>query len=297
MAPISLQEKFPEKIWPYNFFCIVHLFDSPPKKKEMFRIPVTLALVCLWNLFFEKTWKTISYISVTKSRSHVTLFRHYSHIGIPLVLGPEIPFPCSAVQKPHAPLTSKTSNQCIPCLKPASETLGLLQMTFILRKASFQLLIMHFWWSVYSKYIHIYIYQSLPSQSILWRNIESGWCNKIVDPSIPRHDPFASALEVAKSTPCNDWKASAKCFATGSCGPNNTPRPMEVRLPTDMAPEKIGKSQKGNEYVNPKRPSIFSNRAVKKIQGGYQLEEVGQPISSSAWSFHLINWSLGGSTW
>lgn len=135
------------------------------------------------------------------------------------------------------------------------------------------------------------IHQILPSQSILWRNIESGWCNKIVDPSIPRHDPFASALEVAKSTPCNDWKASAKCFATGSCcrwrvWPNNTSRLVEVShqfggcYPKDTlpetnrqpAPEKIGNPQKGNEYVMSKRPFIFTNRAVKKFREGINLK-------------------------
>ena len=150
------------------------------------------------------------------------------------------------------------------------------------------------------------IHQILPSQSILWRNIESGWCNKIVDPSIPRHDPFASALEVAKSTPCNDWKASAKCFATGSCcrwrvWPNNTSRLVEVShqfggcYPKDTlpetnrqpAPEKIGNPQKGNEYVMSKRPFIFTNRAVKKFREGINLKK-------------LVNWFqvvLGVSIW
>ncbi len=42
-----------------------------------------------------------------------------------------------------------------------------------------------------------------------------------------RHDPFASALEVAKSTPCKDWNASAKCFATGSWG-NDGKRPWII---------------------------------------------------------------------
>lgn len=121
--------------------------------------------------FFWKNKKTISYISVTKSRSHVTLFRHYSHIGIPLVLGPEIPFPCSAVQRPHAPLTSKPSNQCTPYLKPASETLGLLQMTFNFKEGLLSTAIHAFLGECVFKYISNFT----KSQSILWLAIESGW--------------------------------------------------------------------------------------------------------------------------
>ena len=77
-----------------------------------------------------------------------------------LVLGPEIPFPCSAVQRPHAPLTSKTSNQCIPSLKPASETLGLLQMTFNFKEGLLSTAYHAFLGECVFKYIYIYIYIS-----------------------------------------------------------------------------------------------------------------------------------------
>lgn len=56
MAPIFLQEKFPEK-YDHTIFALLIYLIPLQKKWEMFRIPVTLALVCLWNLFFEKTKK------------------------------------------------------------------------------------------------------------------------------------------------------------------------------------------------------------------------------------------------
>ena len=137
MAPIFLQEKFPEKYDHTIFALLIYLI---PLQKKMGNVqdPCHSCIGVSLESYFRRT----------------------------LVLGPEIPFPCSAVQRPHAPLTSKTSNQCTPCLKPASETLGLLQMTFLLRKASFQLRIMHFWVECEFKiyiYTYTYISNTLPN--------------------------------------------------------------------------------------------------------------------------------------
>lgn len=117
--PFFYRKKFRKKYDHTIFFALFIYLIPLQKKMGNVQDPCHSCIGVSLESFFWKNKKTISYISVTKSRSHVTLFRHYSHIGIPLVLGPEIPFPCSAVQRPHAPLTSKTSNQCIPCLKPA----------------------------------------------------------------------------------------------------------------------------------------------------------------------------------
>ena len=71
--------KISRKIWP---FCIVHLFDSPPKKMGNVQDPCHSCIgVSLESCFF-LTWKNyILYIRHKIHKIHVTLFRHYSHIG------------------------------------------------------------------------------------------------------------------------------------------------------------------------------------------------------------------------